>query len=305
MKRMIAFLAACGCLVSFCSCSADKEAPMEDTIVVETHKSEATETSAEVQSTKETTKETVEESAETADASDGIVLAEASGIFVPEVGNYETYLDNFTFPEKYIMQVGLQDGYQMTLGTADDVTLFQMNFRMADEETGDDTAVEYAFYSNDTDAYVFMSADSEDKSECNIQHAPVKASEETAEENEAMNSFDWSSSDVTYVEYLGEQEWEGKTYDTISAEMKKEEETVPATFWFTKEGEFVKADFVGEDKSMGFIQAVSSISMPDTSNLEVEEVDSEDIAMSMLGAIMMFAFSGMDSGLNNETAAEE
>jgi len=315
MKRLTAFLLACSCLVSLCACGNQSEdstvsesfSPIAESVQesedISDTKSEKTDSETTAETDDTAAKETEEENKETDGATidkelpDNVSLNTASGVMVSaESGDYEHYLTDFAFPEKYIVNIG-EDGesdYAITIGTDGETMMFRLAFPTANDETGETAVIDYAFYKNGQDAYSVLNVKSDTETTAEVQHITIEELDNPEEVSQNFESFDWSKAGLTYIEYNGEQEWNSVIYDTISAEMTMNDETVPAVFWFTKEGEFAKADFSDEENGGGgYIQAVNKITIPDMSDIEMEEADEEKFAMSLLSIIMTFAFSSM------------
>lgn len=310
MKKLTAFLLACSCVASLCACgneaeTSDSYETLEFSASVPETAEEKTDTSDGTAAESETEEETADaETADTAEsekpdtdntaednvAEDNIALNAASGVMVAETGNYETYLDNFSFPEKYIVHAEGENGYTMAVGTDGSSVMFRIAFPVTADKSEESGFIDYAFYETGSDAYSVMNIQTEEKTESKVQHIVVQELSNAEEFSDNFSYFDWSRSGLVYKDYSGEQEWNGTVYDTISAEMTLEDNTVPAVFWFSKEGEFVKADFSSEgDNSTGYIQAVSEITLPDMSDMEIEEANEEDFGTTLFNVIMMSA----------------
>lgn len=229
---------------------------------------------------------------------DNVAIARStSGIKVSEVGNYETYLDNINLKNNMLITLETENSI-MQMAYSDNDVMLRLKFNMEDE--GKSGIVDYALIKQEDSLYAITSFDTGDSDSTTvIDRADTNDGTEDIESDELLDEFDMgmdAKSDITYVEYKGEEDYEGVTYDVIVGAIESEDKSQNGNFYFTKDGEFKMMTFI--DPSYGSIcrvEVLDSLQLPDMSDYEIKEDTADNVAASLLGMMLTFAFSSMDS----------
>ena len=220
----------------------------------------------------DTEPETATETKTAQPVQDGIfTLNPSSGVFVKEAGNYETYLDDFQFPDQYRIFISCgQVPLNITIGTDKTTDTINLHFPTNDR-------LDYTVYMTDTDVYSDMSSDS---ITAESKHAAIENEKDLQSVRNSMDDLNFIHANFTYVDYNGEETIDGIVYDSLACKMLNNDTESDCTFYFTKEGEYVKTTlFCPDTNDTGYIEPISAITMPE---LTAEETDAKTIAAEYL-----------------------
>ena len=309
-KKIIASLMAItmlGSMLVGCGADTDSKTSTESTTSVTDVTTESTDTATTSETTTETTAET--STATSTDVAAGtesvgdvklpenIRVANKSSFTAKNVGNYETYLDGFTLPKNMAM-IASAAGNSMTIATVDDTVMLDMDISATNEETGETQKMQFSMY---TDGKTMWAITSEGDQRI-AQKAEIKTDEDNALGSMSDDS-DISDAKFTFKEYLGEETVSGQTYDVISC-TTEEAGLEDAKLYVDKEGNFSMMSVV-KDGSATILHEIQSIDIP---NETWEDTTAEELGTTMFGAILAFAFSGMedlDSGIDTPAESSE
>ena len=223
----------------------------------------------------ETEAETIAETEPAQPVQDGIfTLNPSSGVFVKDAGNYETYLDGFQFPDNYriFMSCG-QAPLDITIGTDGKTDIVNLQFP-------ENNNLDYTVYMTDTDAYSDMYFSG---TAIKSKHAVIENKYDMYDVSDYMDRLNITKAAFKYVEYNGEETIDGIVCDSLACKMFNNNTESDCTFYFTKDGEYVKTTlFCPESNDTGYIEPVSEITIPD---LTTEETGAKSIAAECLDLI--------------------
>ncbi|MBR4318828.1 MAG: hypothetical protein IKP69_02100 [Oscillospiraceae bacterium] len=219
--------------------------------------------------------ETLAETQPVQPVQDGIfTLNPSSGVFVKDAGNYETYLDGFQFPDNYriFMSCG-QAPLDITIGTDGKTDIVNLQFP-------ENNNLDYTVYMTDTDAYSDMYFSG---TAIKSKHAVIENKYNMYDVSDYMDRLNITKAAFKYVEYNGEETIDGIVCDSLACKMFNNNTESDCTFYFTKDGEYVKTTlFCPESNDTGYIEPVSEITIPD---LTTEETGAKSIAAECLDLI--------------------
>ena len=198
----------------------------------------------------------------------------SSGVFVKDAGNYETYLDGFQFPDNYriFMSCG-QAPLDITIGTDGKTDIVNLQFP-------ENNNLDYTVYMTDTDAYSDMYFSG---TAIKSKHAVIENKYDMYDVSDYMDRLNITKAAFKYVEYNGEETIDGIVCDSLACKMFNNNTESDCTFYFTKDGEYVKTTlFCPESNDTGYIEPVSEITIPD---LTTEETGAKSIAAECLDLI--------------------